>query len=126
MVQAVDPHYERTMDVDVSTLQPQVACHPDVDHVKPLSEIAGLPIDQVFIGTCTNGRYEDLEIAAAILKGRQVQPFHAHHCHTRQHTHLSKGAEKWPDRYLYRGWLHDWRGGLRGLHWAARRDAGGR
>jgi 3-isopropylmalate/(R)-2-methylmalate dehydratase large subunit len=75
MVQAVEPHYERTIDVDVSALEPQVACHPDVDQVKPLTEMTGLPIDQVFIGTCTNGRYEDLEIAASILKGRQVHRF---------------------------------------------------
>jgi 3-isopropylmalate/(R)-2-methylmalate dehydratase large subunit len=75
MVQAVEPQYERTIRVDVSALEPQVACHPDVDQVKPLTEMTGLPIDQVFIGTCTNGRYEDLEIAAAILKGRQVHRF---------------------------------------------------
>ncbi len=69
------PVYEKILDVDVSTLEPQVACHPDVDHVKPLVEVENLPIDEVFIGTCTNGRYEDLEIAATILKGRKVHPF---------------------------------------------------
>lgn len=74
-IQPSQPQYERVIELDVSTLGPQVACHPDVDQVKPLAEIAGLPIDQVFIGTCTNGRYEDLEIAAAILKGRQVHRF---------------------------------------------------
>ncbi|MHB8087205.1 MAG: 3-isopropylmalate dehydratase large subunit [Anaerolineaceae bacterium] len=72
---AVNPHYERTITIDVSTLQPMVACHPDVDQVKPLTEIAGLTIDQVYLGTCTNARYEDLEIAAGILKGRQVSRF---------------------------------------------------
>jgi 3-isopropylmalate/(R)-2-methylmalate dehydratase large subunit len=46
-----------------------------VDNVKPLSEVEGLAIDEVFIGTCTNGRYEDLEIAARILKGRTVSPY---------------------------------------------------
>jgi len=69
------PHYEKVVDIDVRALTPQVACHPDVDHVKPLPEIEGLPIDEVFIGTCTNGRYEDLEVAAAILKGHKVNPF---------------------------------------------------
>ncbi len=69
------PRYERVLEVDVSQLGPQVACHPDVDHVKALEEVEGLPIDEVFIGTCTNGRYEDLEIAASILKGRQVSRF---------------------------------------------------
>ena len=72
MVKAQNGNYERIIEIDVSTLEPQVACHPDVDHVKPLSEVAGLEIDQVYIGTCTNARYEDLEMAASILKGRQV------------------------------------------------------
>ncbi len=72
---AVDPYYEREIAVDVSTLEPLVACHPDIDHVKPLSEMVGLPIDQVFIGTCTNARYEDLVIAADILKGHRVNRF---------------------------------------------------
>ena len=75
LLQPVRPVYERVIRVDVSVLEPQVACHPDVDHVKPLPEIAGLPIDQAFIGTCTNGRYEDLEIAAQVLKGRHVAPY---------------------------------------------------
>jgi len=72
---AVDPVYERVITLDVSQLQPMVACHPDVDNVKPLAEVAGLEIDQVYLGTCTNARYEDLEIAAGILKGRQVSRF---------------------------------------------------
>jgi len=72
---AVNPRYERTITIDVSTLQPMVACHPDVDQVKPLSEMVGLTIDEVYLGTCTNARYEDLEIAAGILKGRQVSRF---------------------------------------------------
>lgn len=72
---AVNPRYERTITIDVSTLQPMVACHPDVDQVKPLTEMAGLTIDEVYLGTCTNARYEDLEIAAGILKGRTVSRF---------------------------------------------------
>ena len=75
LFQPVNPRYERVIEMDVSTLEPQVACHPDVDHVKPLREVAGLEIDQVYIGTCTNARYEDLEIAAGILRGRQVAPY---------------------------------------------------
>lgn len=75
LFQAVNPRYERVIEMDVSALEPQVACHPDVDHVKPLREVAGLEIDQVYIGTCTNARYEDLEIAAGILRGRQVAPY---------------------------------------------------
>jgi homoaconitase/3-isopropylmalate dehydratase large subunit len=49
-----------------------VACHPDVDHVRPLEHVGGLEINQVYIGTCTNARYEDLEIVARMLKGKQV------------------------------------------------------
>lgn len=71
----VNPAYERVVEVDVSRLGPQVACHPDVDNVKPLEQVAGLPVDQVYIGTCTNARYEDLVVAASILKGKKVHPF---------------------------------------------------
>jgi 3-isopropylmalate/(R)-2-methylmalate dehydratase large subunit len=74
-VYPVNPRYHKVVEIDASLIPPQVACHPDVDHVKPLAEVEGLPIDEVFIGTCTNGRYEDLEIAARILKGHQVAPF---------------------------------------------------
>jgi homoaconitate hydratase family protein len=73
--QAHQPHYAQEIEIDVSCLEPQVACHPDVDNVKNLAEVAGLPIDEVFIGTCTNGRYEDLEIAARLLKGRKVSQY---------------------------------------------------
>jgi homoaconitate hydratase family protein len=72
---ASNPRYEKVIDIDVAALEPQVACHPDVDQVKPLSQVEGLPIDQVYIGTCTNARYEDLAMAASILKGRQVSRF---------------------------------------------------
>jgi 3-isopropylmalate/(R)-2-methylmalate dehydratase large subunit len=70
----VNPRYERVLEVDVSTLTPQVACHPDVDNVKPLIEVEGLEVQEVYIGTCTNARYEDLEIVANILKNRKVNP----------------------------------------------------
>lgn len=75
ILRSVNPTYEKVLEIDASQWGPQVACHPDVDHVKPLEEVEGLPVDEVFIGTCTNGRYEDLEIAASILKGRQVNRF---------------------------------------------------
>ncbi|MBN8658240.1 MAG: 3-isopropylmalate dehydratase large subunit [Anaerolineae bacterium] len=70
----VNPRYERVLEIDVSTLVPQVACHPDVDNVKALPDVEGLEIHQVYIGTCTNARYEDLEIVAEILKGKKVHP----------------------------------------------------
>ena len=65
--------YDRIVEYDISDLEPQVAAPFRVDNVRPVSEMAGLPVDQVFIGTCTNGRLEDLEAAARILKGRQVK-----------------------------------------------------
>ena len=71
-VAAVQPKYQQEIRIDVSNLEPQVACPPRVDNVKPIGQLEGLPIDQVFIGTCTNARYEDLALAADILKGKQV------------------------------------------------------
>ena len=56
-----------TRHYDVSALEPQVAVPHNVDHVVPVSEVAGTPIDQVFIGSCTNGRFEDLAEAAEVL-----------------------------------------------------------
>jgi len=63
---------ERTVDYDVSSLGPQVACPHLVDNVRPVEEVAGTPIDQAVIGSCTNGRMEDLIAAASVLSGRQV------------------------------------------------------
>ncbi|REE28017.1 homoaconitase large subunit [Methanothermobacter thermautotrophicus] len=60
------------MEVDVSDLEPQVACPHNVDNVKPVTEVEGTEIDQVFLGSCTNGRLSDLRDAAAILKNRKV------------------------------------------------------
>jgi 3-isopropylmalate/(R)-2-methylmalate dehydratase large subunit len=74
ILRPVNPHYERILELDVSTLTPQVACHPDVDNVKPLEQVEGLEVHQVYIGTCTNARYEDLEIVANMLKGKRVNP----------------------------------------------------
>jgi 3-isopropylmalate/(R)-2-methylmalate dehydratase large subunit/methanogen homoaconitase large subunit len=74
LIQPHAPQYSREIVVDVSTLEPQIACPPDVDHVVPLSEVAGLKIDQIFLGTCSNGRIDDLAIAAEMLRGQQVHP----------------------------------------------------
>ncbi|CAD6491382.1 MAG: Isopropylmalate/citramalate isomerase large subunit [Candidatus Argoarchaeum ethanivorans] len=57
---------------DVSNLEPMVACPHNVDNVKPVQEVAGTKVDQIFIGSCTNGRFEDLEIAARIMGGEPV------------------------------------------------------
>ena len=65
--------YDSEMEFEVSDLEPQLAAPFRVDNVRPVSELSGTEVDQVFIGTCTNGRYEDLEAAARILKGRTVR-----------------------------------------------------
>lgn len=60
------------MDIDVNELEPQIACPHNVDNVKPASELDDVELDQVFIGSCTNGRIEDLRDAARILKGNKI------------------------------------------------------
>ncbi len=65
--------YQQQYDYDIAELEPQVAAPFRVDNVRPVSELAGLKIDQAFIGTCTNGRLEDLEAAARILRGKRVK-----------------------------------------------------
>ena len=67
-----DATYERTIKVDVSKLEPLVACPHTVDNVKPVSAVAGKPVQQVVIGSCTNGRLDDLAEAAAIVRGKHV------------------------------------------------------
>ena len=64
--------YENTFEIDVTRIEPQVACPPTVDNVEPAASVEGKTIDQAVIGTCTNGRLEDIEIAASILKGRRI------------------------------------------------------
>lgn len=71
-ISAKDPEYTRTVSIDVTQLNPQIAYPNRVDNVKPISEFEGLKLDQVFIGTCTNGRYEDLKKATQILNGKKV------------------------------------------------------
>lgn len=63
---------EKTYELNVSDLEPQVACPHTIDNVKPVSELKEVPVHQAFIGSCTNGRIEDLRIAAEILKGQKV------------------------------------------------------
>jgi len=64
--------YREIVQVDLSALTPQVACPHEVDNVKGVEELKGLALDQVFIGSCTNGRFDDLAIAASILRGKKV------------------------------------------------------
>ena len=67
-----DAHYSQEYHFDAGTLEPQVACPHNVDNVCNISELPATKVDQAFIGTCTNGRLEDLEAAANILKGEKV------------------------------------------------------
>jgi len=67
-----DATYEKEFSFDISDMEPQIACPSDVDNVKNISKVAGTHIDQGFIGSCTNGRLEDLEEAAKVLKGKKV------------------------------------------------------
>jgi 3-isopropylmalate/(R)-2-methylmalate dehydratase large subunit len=67
-----DSVYEKVVNVDVSELEPQVAVPHSVDNVKPVSEVEDITVDQAFIGSCTNGRLEDLRSAAQILKDKKI------------------------------------------------------
>jgi 3-isopropylmalate/(R)-2-methylmalate dehydratase large subunit len=65
-------NYEKVIDIDVSKLEPQVACPPTVGNVKPVGDVAGVPIDIAEIGGSTGGRLDDLRVAASVLRGRRV------------------------------------------------------
>ncbi len=64
--------YEKIYEMDVSDLEPQISCPHTIENVKPVSEVAGTKINQAFLGSCTNARFEDLEIAAKILEGKRI------------------------------------------------------
>ena len=70
-----DAEYVRTIHYNAEDFVPVLACPSQVDNIHPVSELIGTSIDQVFIGSCTNGRLEDLQRAAAVLKGKKVAPF---------------------------------------------------
>jgi len=67
-----DAKYEKVIEFDLSNLEPMVTFGYKPDQVKPVREMEGTPVDQVYIGSCTNGRIEDLRIAAEILKGKKI------------------------------------------------------
>jgi 3-isopropylmalate/(R)-2-methylmalate dehydratase large subunit len=67
-----DAAYERIIELDVSALEPQIACPHTVDNVRPLAEVAGRKVNQIVIGSCTNGRLDDLAVAARLLEGKTV------------------------------------------------------
>lgn len=67
-----NPRYEQVVELNVGELGPLVACPPDVGNVKSVEAVEGMPLDEVFIGTCTNGRLEDIAVAARLLAGKRV------------------------------------------------------
>ncbi|MGC8770322.1 MAG: 3-isopropylmalate dehydratase large subunit [Brevinematia bacterium] len=67
-----DARYEKVLEYDLSNLEPMVTFGYKPDQVKPVREMEGTPVDQVYIGSCTNGRLEDLRIAAEVLKGKKI------------------------------------------------------
>ncbi len=67
--------YARTIRYNAAELRPVAACPSQVDKVRPVAELSGVKVDQVFIGSCTNGRLEDLAAAAAILRGKHIAPW---------------------------------------------------
>ena len=67
-----DAIFSETKEYDISDLSPQVACPHNVDNVRSVEEVEGTKIDQVFVGSCTNGRFEDIEIVAKIMNGEKV------------------------------------------------------
>jgi 3-isopropylmalate/(R)-2-methylmalate dehydratase large subunit len=68
-----DAVYERTLALDVSALEPLIACPHLPENVKPVSQVKGVTVNQVIIGSCTNGRISDLRVAAAVFAGRKVK-----------------------------------------------------
>ena len=69
-----DAEYDKVIELDLSTIEPLVACPHSPGNIKTVRELAGLKVDQVVIGSCTNSSYKDLVTAARILKGRKVPP----------------------------------------------------
>ncbi len=67
-----DAHYAIHHTIDLSTIEPMISCPHTVDNVQPLSAIENTPVDVGFIGTCTNGRLEDIAVAADIIKGKKL------------------------------------------------------
>lgn len=68
-----DATYEKVLDIDVTDMEPQVSCPHSVDNVKPISKVGDVNINQAFLGSCTNGRLEDLRLATEFLKGKKIR-----------------------------------------------------
>ena len=117
-----DAEYVRTLEIDCSKLEPQVSFPHLPENAKPISAVGEVPIDQSVVGSCTNGRIEDLRVAAKLLKGRKV---HAGRPHARDPGHAAGALAG--DQGGARGDLPGGRGGLEHAHLRAlsRRAHGG-
>jgi len=91
------PRYANVLDIDVTALRPQVAMPPAADNVHDIEDVVGTAIDEVFIGSCTNGRLEDMEVVAQYLAGNQVHP------NTR--TVIVPASRRIYTEALRRGWI---------------------
>ncbi|MCS7178689.1 MAG: 3-isopropylmalate dehydratase large subunit [Anaerolineae bacterium] len=101
-----DAVYERRVELHAPSLSPQVAFPHFVDNVRPVEEAGDVPIDQVFIGTCTNGRLSDLRMAAHILRGRQVHPgVRLLVCPASREVYLAALQEGWLQIFIEAGGL---------------------
>jgi 3-isopropylmalate/(R)-2-methylmalate dehydratase large subunit len=69
-----DAEYTQEVEIDITNLQPLIACPPKPDHVKTVREVAGTKVDSVFVGSCTNGRYEDFQDVANVVRGKRIAP----------------------------------------------------
>ncbi|AIF50382.1 aconitate hydratase [Pelosinus sp. UFO1] len=69
-----DADYDRVINLDLASIEPNIACPHSPDNVKMVREVAGLEVQQVMVGSCTNSSYRDLMMVAAMLKGKQVHP----------------------------------------------------
>ena len=69
-----DAEYDRVIEIELDKLVPLAACPSSPDQIKPVSALSGIKVDQVLIGSCTNGGFRDLAMAASLLKGRQIHP----------------------------------------------------
>lgn len=69
-----DVRYTQEIEIDITGLEPLIACPPKPDNVKTVREVAGTKVDSVFIGSCTNGRYEDMKAVADLVRGKRIAP----------------------------------------------------
>ncbi len=108
-----DAKYLRTITYRAEDFVPVMACPSQVDKIRDTSVLEGTPIDQVFIGSCTNGRLEDLQAAAEVLKGKKSSRLRKTDRNTGKPQDLSAGKQNGHSRYTGRGRRHDYTSGLR-------------